>query len=634
MSEAGKTSFYVGTAIVLAIVAYVARPRSTPVKIEEIVGKPLFKEFEDPLTVQTMKIVRYDEDLAETREFKVTKNIQTGVWTIPSHADYPADAENRIRDAATIFIGLKVLGIVPADASQHALYGVVEPDESNIKKFGDKGVGLLVRFDTEKNKVFSLIIGKKVKDAEGQRFVRVPGQEVFYVVKIDPDKLSTKFEDWIEKDLLKLNTWDVERIRVKDYSLVQTMQGTMLEPRFELCTSYNSTDSKWELSEFLTYRGRETVPAKLLETEELNKQKLDDLKSALGDLKIVDVRRKPKGLTADLQAGEEFMKDPDNQQSLVSRGFYPHATGRNQYELLAANGEVHVGMKDGVEYILRFGNTAGTGEGKDKDKLNRYLLVMARVDESRLPRPQLEELPPEPKSAGESKSPPADATNPADSKPPADKASQPGNGASEGNGEEKKEAAKPETSPPPKPDAPAKPASGGSAPSKPAADNSEAGAVPATKPEPADKAPPPHKEPEKAKDGKPTEEQEAKKPEKPSAGEPPAKPSPADEKKKKLDEERERITKENQRKLDEWNEKKKKATSKVRELNSRFADWYYVISEDVYKKIRLGRSDLIKETDKAKEEGFGIDAFRKLQEEGPDKKKADDSQKDDSSKNN
>jgi hypothetical protein len=41
-----------------------------------------------------------------------------------------------------------------------------------------------------------------------------------------------------------------------------------------------------------------------------------------------------------------------------------------------------------------------------------------------------------------------------------------------------------------------------------------------------------------------------------------------------------------------------------------------VISEDVYEKIHLTRADIIKEKDTAKEEGYGIDAFRDLEEGG------------------
>ncbi len=58
------------------------------------------------------------------------------------------------------------------------------------------------------------------------------------------------------------------------------------------------------------------------------------------------------------------------------------------------------------------------------------------------------------------------------------------------------------------------------------------------------------------------------------------------------------------------------------ELNARFADWYYIISEDEYKKIHLGRDELIQVKESAKKEGHGVDAFRKLQDDGLKKKPA------------
>jgi hypothetical protein len=75
--------------------------------------------------------------------------------------------------------------------------------------------------------------------------------------------------------------------------------------------------------------------------------------------------------------------------------------------------------------------------------------------------------------------------------------------------------------------------------------------------------------------------------------------------------------------MDEYEEKKKKAEKKVRELNARFADWYFVISDDVYKKIHLSRSDVIKEKEGASKEGSGVDALRDL-EGGIDTKKDED----------
>ena len=53
------------------------------------------------------------------------------------------------------------------------------------------------------------------------------------------------------------------------------------------------------------------------------------------------------------------------------------------------------------------------------------------------------------------------------------------------------------------------------------------------------------------------------------------------------------IAKENQRKLDERKEKVDQARKKVQELNARFADWYYVVSDSVYRKLTLSREQLI-----------------------------------------
>ncbi len=57
---------------------------------------------------------------------------------------------------------------------------------------------------------------------------------------------------------------------------------------------------------------------------------------------------------------------------------------------------------------------------------------------------------------------------------------------------------------------------------------------------------------------------------------------------------RESINKANQRKIDERNEKIDDARRKVQELNARFSEWYYVVSDSVYTKLKLSREQLIK----------------------------------------
>ena len=83
-----------------------------------------------------------------------------------------------------------------------------------------------------------------------------------------------------------------------------------------------------------------------------------------------------------------------------------------------------------------------------------------------------------------------------------------------------------------------------------------------------------------------------------------------------IEKQREDIQKENDRKKEEYEQKIKDGEDKVKELNARFADWYYVVSEDVYQKIHLNRGDVVVEKEATETEGTGIDSFRALETEG------------------
>jgi hypothetical protein len=85
--------------------------------------------------------------------------------------------------------------------------------------------------------------------------------------------------------------------------------------------------------------------------------------------------------------------------------------------------------------------------------------------------------------------------------------------------------------------------------------------------------------------------------------------------------ERDRIEKDNKRKQDEYDQKLKEADKAVRELNFRFADWYYLIPEEAYHELHPTRGDVLRERKDAKETGFEVDSFRDL-EGGPKKKEA------------
>src|SRR4029078_379834 len=59
--------------------------------------------------------------------------------------------------------------------------------------------------------------------------------------------------------------------------------------------------------------------------------------------------------------------------------------------------------------------------------------------------------------------------------------------------------------------------------------------------------------------------------------------------------------KENEQKQKEYDEKIKSGEKRARELNDRFADWYYAVSEATYRKIHLNRDDVIKKKEEKKD---------------------------------
>ena len=305
MSEMSKTMTFVAVALVALGAGWVSRPSSAVVDVKSLVGGVLAKNFTDPGEAKRLRIVKFDEDSATLRDFEVAE--QDGLWTIPSKNGYPADAEKQMAEAATSLMDRKILSIASENAGDHEQYGVIDPQSPKLE-VGQKGVGTHVTIsDIHKEPLVDLIVGKEVKDSPNQRYVREANRDVVYVVDLNSERLSTNFEDWIEKDLLKLSPWEIQKIQINDYSAelqpVMTEQGLAVQvawdPRSEMKLGYDDKAAKWtplELKKFDKTKG-DYAAFKLADDEELNAKKLDELKTSLDDLKIVDVVKKPAGLS-------------------------------------------------------------------------------------------------------------------------------------------------------------------------------------------------------------------------------------------------------------------------------------------------------------------------------------------------
>ena len=529
-----RTAVFLGAGLLLLAMGWAVQPRFKPAILKPAVERVLFPALTDAEKAASLEIIRYDDELATLYPFKVIKS--GGVWVLPSHQNYPADAKDQLAAAATELVDLKALDIVTERAADHEVYGVIEPDQEKIKP-GMTGVGQLIEIrDLSGSKSARLVIGKEDKQAgvgsgsRRLRFVRKAGQDPVYRVELDTSKFTTQFGDWIEKDLLKLTPWDVRSVELDNYTLAAVESDGRLEVRQQrnekMQLAYNDKESSWQLTSLESFPGKdsaEPVSEKLKDDEEVDSTKLNDLRNALGDLQIIDVARKPSGLSADLKAAESFVNDVEAVSSLQQRGFLPLPSG----VILSTEGQAVIGMKDGVEYVLRFGagttvtepgkaGSEGDGDAPEEsaETAARYLLVMAQFNENLLEQPDLTELPSLPEEDGENTD----------------------------SGEQSKD----------------------------------------------DKS-----EDEKAEKEADSDEKESADPDA-TAADLLKQADEAEVAMQKAIEDRRQVERENSRKQESFDEKVVEGKRRVAELNGRFADWYYIVSEGEFKKIHLKRDAVIK----------------------------------------
>ncbi|MFN0051186.1 MAG: DUF4340 domain-containing protein [Planctomycetales bacterium] len=606
MTESARTITYVVTAAVSIGVAWFFSPAAnlTP---QELTGAKLheafFPNFTDPNEPTSIRVVSFDEARAEPRIFAV--EFKDGLWTIPSHHNYPADGAKRLADTANSTIGIKREEFRSSSKEDHEALGVIDPLDPDSGRL--KGRGQRLTLSKGEDNLVDLIIGKPVANRAEDRetpgklyYVRVPGEDTTYVARFNID-LSTKFKDWVETDLLKLSPDQLTEMVLDNYSIV--VDG----PRPRVVAGEINRLNRAKSGEPWKLEGLDD-PA-----QEVDTTKVSDLVNSLDNLKLVGIRPKPKGLRADLTVDQDYVQSQLELQLLVDdmrqRGFEIAADREDDTKprLYSRQGELSVATNDGVVYDLRFGeifagddNEVEIGIEADKEKendkakeseskqSNRYLFVSTHFDPKFIGPPPTEPVPPPGLSeadaaAVEKKTAKPEAKKPAGksgsrgsqrSKKPA----KPKSGDDDGCGPRVIDDDAPEEAPADEPEA---------NPNQPRPDADENDAPEATKPiddgAPADEAP-------QASEKPATNKPEA---DKPVAEEKPAR-SPEE-----LKRDYELLRSRYDADLKAYEDKLEAGKKKVEELNERFGAWYYVISADVFNKLHLSRKDLVKEKSKA-----------------------------------
>jgi hypothetical protein len=373
MKDLSRTLVHAAIAALLVGLVLATRPAMPESQVFADQGKPFYPEFTDPLKAASLEVVDRDEASDQVRRFKVV--FEGGRYVIPSKWNHPADAKDRLARAAASMIGLKKLAIGTDQPKDHAMYGVVDPSE------GGEGRGTRVTLLDGTGKPLSdLIFGKKVKDKAKARYARLPGQKRVYETTLE-EEISAKFSDWVETDLLQVSGAQLKKLVLDSYSIDEEANRIKDQETHAL---EKGAEGKW------TMEG-------LAEGEELNATAVDEVKDALDELRIVDVRPKPEPLSQFFRK-EKTGVSVREQEDLRRRGF-----AISQGRMYANDGEIVAYAEDGVIYQLWFGEiVSDADEGKVAAKDSRYLLIRTHFEESLLPAV------PEPKEVKEDGTPKSD----------------------------------------------------------------------------------------------------------------------------------------------------------------------------------------------------------------------------------
>ncbi|MEC8420347.1 MAG: peptidylprolyl isomerase [Verrucomicrobiota bacterium] len=552
MNENNKTILFIlAAAACVALAFYTAPEARDPSAQSSKMGQALFESF-DPRAATGIEIVEVDEENIESKTFEVSQTEKGWFIKRPGKTDYPANADNQVKNVSSILFDLRIIDQAAEGAGEHASFGVLDPSKANPS---DAGIGKMIALkNSSGSNLAQLIIGNEVEGLSNTRYVRKPEENAVYRVELqNVSDVTTKFVDWVEKDFLDLDKWNIKQVTFDNYEIKDGKIAASVKQTLDY------DNSEWKLS-----------GTALTNDEELDKEKLDDMKDAFDDLEIIDVERKPEILISSLRKGSEFVDANNVQQlqssanSLIQKGFRPvnelgkdgkplsYPNGKPKLKVVSQKGEVLVGMKDGVEYVLRFGETyRGPEDDENSTGDSRYIYAFARVNPNLLEQPVLE-LVPEPLE--QPKNDPSILEN------------------SDTNGSKGDTGGKGEVGEPSVTNAPPGPPPNFTPPSPP----------PSLTP-----PPPPSKETSIDSNSSQSSDDTLD--------------SFAKEKADR-DAEIARIEASNAQKQQEFQEKVTKAQTRVRELNENLAGWYYVISNDVYEKIRLDRSDFVKAKEKEAEE--------------------------------
>jgi hypothetical protein len=383
MNGAFRTTAFMG--LVAAAMAYGAfhyYPRAAEIVVDAKVNQDLFETYETN-DVRTISIMQYNNESNRIEQFRLRRKGER--WVIPNAGDFPATRIARIGEVAKSLLDRTVLSLATEDEQGHVDYGVVDPSEPGTNSRSSLGMRVDL-LDRNRGDIANLIIGKPVpggSDGVPRYYVRVPGQPAVYELEIPKDIFKTRFEDWIDPNLMELppptsTEVSISQVNVEQYRLDQEKISDS-ERQSISRTIFEIDKGTLKNLEFELFNEGEFTKQKLSSVQE--SEAVSTLRS-LGNIRYIDVVGKPKA-TAKILRSPAQISDAASFEPLEQFGFRISKEGTIE----ASNGEVSAVTTDGVRVRMLIGSLAQRAADSENLDLHFHAMLIATLEDSSFEAP-------------------------------------------------------------------------------------------------------------------------------------------------------------------------------------------------------------------------------------------------------
>jgi hypothetical protein len=356
-------------------------PKPAEIVIDAKVNQSLFEAYETG-DVRSIAITQYSDESNRIEQFRLRRKGER--WVIPKAGDFPATRIARIGEVAKSLLDRTVLSLATEDEQGHVDFGVVDPTEAADSP-NRSSLGLRVDLlDRNKGDIANLIIGKAVPgntDGVPRYYVRIPGQPAVYELEVPKSIFKTRFEDWVDPNLMELPPANSQDISVSQVMIDQYRIDQKSIHRGDAEQLYRT---RFVNGETPTRKFEQFSDGKFIE-KELTDAQWNEAASTLQsivNIRYIDVVGKPKAVAKLLQKPANF---PESNDFKPMEQFGFRLNKAKQFQ--STNGEISTITSDGVRIRLLIGSLAQRADSENLD-LHFHGMLLAELDQSQFEEPK------------------------------------------------------------------------------------------------------------------------------------------------------------------------------------------------------------------------------------------------------